>query len=516
MDFSGVFSELSSCSNQDELKSFLVENKFTFKQYPAKQAVDGELVDMDNQFVYVIKHPYQQDESTPVDVPPINDNLNLLHQFGRGIVIRVNFTSQPVEFNLMGLPLPFGQEDFIGKFDITKVKVTTLVDGTGFNVCKDPVSNLLFVSTRACGGYYPDGPLNYFGNRDYNYGTMFQEALVEHNMVDTMTSLSKGISLHFVMTHPADTKVYPVNKATLHLINVFTIDNNIVNYQDVCKFQLEHKTNFMSPVELSVNSQKSFDDMLVHADPKITAGFKLFDPTTHAWSRRILTKSYERIKELLGNDTNILFTLIRLRHQAGQYKKSMHGKPMPENYKSVVREFLDYFKGIPDVKYDDLYTSLIDTCKEATGELFSAYLQVYTNRDNDMSIFDKRQMINNEFRDLVKEIHEKYLYKRNEYEKLIKESDSKQTLPKPRTSHHDVMTYFNGLPPARIYDRLRQFSIRRKTLQDIFQQEKTDDIEPVLEDNIVYEIDMSTVTINVSEDDCNQCNSDFIEVIDET
>lgn len=511
MDFSNVFSELASCQNQDALKSFLLENKFTFKFYPAKQPSDNEdsePVNMDNEFVYVIKHPYHSDDE-PAEEPPANDNLDLLHRFGRGIAIRANFNASPVEYKLMGLPLPFGKEDFMTKHDMKNCKVTTLIDGTGFNVCKDPVSGLLFVSTRACGGYYPDGPINYFGNPDYTYGTMFREALEEHKMVNSLLDLDVGVSLHFVMLHPHDMKVYNVDTPVLHLANVFQINENKVNYVDSFKFQSDAKSNFTLPVTLPMSTTKAVEDLIGHSDPQITAGVKIFDPTIDGgtWSRRIYSKSYERIKELLGNDTNILFTLIRLRHKEGQYRNKMRGKEIPADHKSVVNEFLEQFP-----QYSELYTSVTQTCKDATGEIFDSYLKVYANRDDDRTTYDKLQDVNLEFRDLVRNIHNLYLTKRTEYQTKIDACDDdeeRSRIVKPQTKHHDVMTYFNGMPPARIYDRLKQYSNRRKIMSDIFQPNQSNKTN-IKQENPSSQ-DMNVIVPEI--DDIVEVNEDMIEVV---
>jgi hypothetical protein len=506
MNFSNVFSELASCQTQDILKTFLLENKFTFKFYPAKQpsdSVDDNLAEMDNEYVYVIKHPYHNDDE-PTEDPPVNDNLALLHQFGRGIVIRANFNTSPVEYKLMGLPLPFGEEDFLTKQNMKDSKVTTLIDGTGFNVCKDPVSGLLFVSTRACGGYYPDGPTNYFGNPDYTYGTMFREALEEHKMVDNILDLETGISLHFVMLHPHDMKVYNVDTPMLHLVNVYKINDTNVEYVDCFKFQSDAQTNFTLPVPLPMNTVESVQDLINHSDPKITPGIKIYNPTTNVWSKRIYSKSYERIKELLGNDTNILFTLIRLRHQEGKYRNSMRGKEIPADHKSVVNEFLEQFP-----QYSELYTSITQTCKEATGEIFDSYLKVYANRDDDRSTYDKLQDVNLEFRDLVRNVHNLYLAKRTEYQTKIDacvDDEERSKISKPQTKHHDVMTYFNGIPPARIYDRLKQYSHRRKIMSDIFQP-KTNDTQHNKSSNSDVKVIVPEVENVVEIDD------DMIEVV---
>ena len=41
-------------------------------------------------------------------------------------------------------------------------------------------------------------------------------------------------------------------------------------------------------------------------------------------------------------------------------------------------------------------------------------------------------------------------------------------MEKPRTTKHHVMSFFNGLPPAVIFDRLRQYSNRCLYMSQIF------------------------------------------------
>jgi hypothetical protein len=470
MDFTNVFTELSSCQSRDVLKQFLLKYNFTFKFYNAKKQVDGQLVDLENEYIYVVKHPYSENTQENTDFEP-NQNLEMLDKFGRGLVFRINCNVTPFEYKLMGVPLPFGDENFTNSHNLSNCIVTSLVDGTGFNICKDPVSNLMFVSTRACGGYYPDGPMNYFSDKKYRYGKMFCEALQEHKMESILQDMNSGYSLHFVMEHPNDIKVYPVEKPQLHLINVFKIDDFKVTYKNVLDFQADNNTNFILPVKLQVAGTDFIENIKNQNDSKITKGVKIFDPTTKTWSKRILSKSYERIKELLGNDTNVVFTLIKLRHQEGQYRKSLGGKPSPKEHKSVVQEFLEYFP-----EYSELYSAITTLCQMATTELFNAYLTVYTNKEDGLTISEKLTYVPREFNDLVRHIHDLYRTKRTEYELKLKNCTTQEeidNLIRPRTTIKDVMSYFNGMSPPLIFDRLRQFANRQQTMADIFPARKT-------------------------------------------
>lgn len=463
MDFSTAITELVSCKTQETFNEFLLKHNFTFKTYEAKKELDSELVTLDNQFIYVIKHPYQDKDGVEEEKEVIvNPKLEMFDKFGRGIVLRVNFNDDKCHIDIMSLPLPFGQEDFLEKQNLKDTQITTLVDGTGFNVSKDPVSRLLFVSTRACGGYYPDGPTNYFADRNYNYGTMFRESLAEHNMETSLDDLTVGTSLHFVMEHPADNKVYPVDKPRLHLVNVFTIKDNVVTYEDINEFQMKYETNFMTPILLTnIDDIESIENIRKHSNAKITPGIKIFEPKTLAWSKRILTEQYDRIKTLLKNDKNILYTLIRLRHEEGQYRRSMAKQTIPSNHKSVVKEFLEYFP-----EYSDLYSSLSSLCEDVMNDLFDIYLHVYTVRDNG-TIAEKIQYVPREFNDLVRKIHDNYRVRRTEYQNAITNNQNAD-IEKPITTKNQVKTYFNGLPPALIYDRLRQYSNRLEYMSEIF------------------------------------------------
>lgn len=488
MNFSTVFSELSSCQNRDELKAFLCQNKFEFNVQEAKKSSaedEDELEVMENEYIYVLKHPYKNDDDDEVESPPDNENLNLLHQFGRGIVIRANFNKSPAEYHLMGLPIPFGQENFVDdpSHDLKNCKVTTLIDGTGFNVCKDPVSNLLFISTRAYGGYFPEGPTNHYRNHQYTYGTMFREALETHKMVGNMLDLPIGHSLHFVMNHEHDKKVYPVNEPSLHLVNVFNINEMNVEYMDVFQYQLDHETNFTIPVTLPLTSKQAIEDIIAHSDPKITAGIKIFDPQNNVWSQRIYTKKYETLKNMFSNDTNILFTLIRLRYQEGQYHQSMRGKEKDENHKSVVSEFLENFP-----EYSALYESARHLIMEVTGIIHDTYIAVYVNKEIDQKDAPF------EFRDLIYRIHHTlYLPQRTEYQTKIdacKTEEEKSKLKKPKIEAYHVQSFVNHLPPAQLYDRLKRYSTREKVMAEIFdvKEKESETVQTLMDDDKPEEV----------------------------
>jgi hypothetical protein len=507
MNFTNVFSELSSCQSRDDLKQFLLKYNFTFKFYNAKKEVDDQLVDIENEYVYVVKHPYLEKDTEPKKEVESNENLDMLDKFGRGMVFRLNCNVTPFEYKLMAVPLPFGDENFLDSHDLSKCVVTSLVDGTGFNVCKDPVSNLLFVSTRACGGYYPEGPINYFANKNYRYGKMFYEALEEHKLENTLLDMNSGYSLHLVMEHPNDIKVYPIEKPQLHLVNVFKIDGFNVSHQDVYEFQMDNTTNFILPLKLEVAGKDFIENMKKHSDSKITKGVKIFDPSTNTWSKRILSNNYERIKELLGNDTNIVFTLIKLRHQEGQYRKSLGGKPSPKEHKSVVHEFLEYFP-----EYSELYSAITTLCQMATSELFNSYLTVYTNKDDGLTISEKLTYVPREFNDLVRYIHDLYRTKRTEFEVKLKDcntQEEKDNLVRPRTTIKDAMSYFNGMPPPLIFDRLRQFANRQQTMTDIFPARNVNTQHDEIGNNV-----LSQEYLNQDNDDPNKDKilDDYVEL----
>lgn len=475
-DFGNLFEVLSSCKNQDDIKSLLLRHNFTVRYCKAKQESDTGLTEIDNEFVYVVKRPYQDStkettetkevpEKTPEELQQYKDTdakLALLHQFGRGLVFRVNFNSETPTFSLMSVPLPFGNEKYLEENELSQSVVTGLVDGTGFNVSVDPISGVPFISTRACGDYYPEGPRNYFTNPNHKYGDMIKESLDKYNVtLDTLKQFN-GLSIHMVMLHPYDLKIYPVDEPNLYLINVFKIEGYVVTPMSVDEFQTTFKTTFMKTVDLGITEQNAFDDILKYHSPKIIPGVKLFNPTTGVWSKRILTQPYERIKELYGNDTNIVFTLIRLRYQEGQYRKTQHqnGLPVPDDHKSLVTEFLEYFP-----EYSNIYKTVSFLCKEATSEIFDNYLRVFTQR-GETSIKDKLNDVPYEFRDLVQKVHNDYLTKRTEYQTALdacETDEEKSKLYRPKTTHHSVMGFFNNLAPALIYDRIHQFVNRKQS-----------------------------------------------------
>ena len=510
IDFSPVFEVLSSFTNKQALDKFLLDNKFTFRSYPAKKQntnvqqseqseQQSELIEMENEWIYIIKHPYHQDDNDmnePVEqneqpqqnvvkiVIDGNNNqddeniaddprLDLLHLYGRGIVFRIDMNQTPFKIVLMSVPLPFGQEDFMQNNDISQTVATVLIDGTGFNVCKDPSSGLLFVSTRACGGYYPEGPLNYFNNSKYRYGAMFREALqFSENKTETdfkneiaLLNMPSGLCLHLVMQHPNDTKVFPVKTPNITLVLAHKIEGTVVKpcQKNLNEIQSEIKTQFNTPTEIPFGNNELLSSFLTTSHPRLVAGLKIYNPNTNSWSKRMLTQKYERVKELVGNDTNIVFTMIRLRHAGGQFKKLQRQQKnsIPENHVSEIKEFLQCFP-----EYSRTYQVITDLCKLATGDILDCYLRVYAHPASNkfQYIQDSLEAVPREFNDLVQQIHKNYKIKKTAYTlqlESVKSDAERASLSKPETRHKDVMEFFNNMPPARIYDRLRQYTTRK-------------------------------------------------------
>ncbi len=525
-DFSPVIEVLSSFKSKYELDKFLIKQQFTFKSYPAKKVNDTDTsdlpieinndkyVDLPNEWIYVIKHPYGQNEQEEYNVyvnntqPEVTslpqtdfqskhtDNdvtdsvpkaittneseeiiddprLELLHQFGRGIVFRINMNQQPFNVILMSVPLPFGHDDFLEQHNLTDSIVSMLIDGTGFNVSKDPMSNLLFVSTRACGGYYPEGPLNYFGNSKYRYGKMFREALqhVEHTEYvklneKALLDLPPNVCLHLVMQHPNDPKVFPIKKPCLTLVSAYNCVNPsaVVSHQtNLSEFQASIKTQFNMPMLINISSNEILQSFMTNSHPTTFPGLKMYNTITHKWSKRVFTDRYKRVKELIGNDSNIVYTLIRLRHSSGQFIKMQKnlGVTLPQNHVSDIKEFLQYF---PD--YSKMYYVITNLCKLATSEILDWYLQVYAHPTSNKYAYiqNRLSLVPYEFNDIVQQLHKNYKDKKTIYTQNlqnVKSDTDRATLVKPETRHKDVVEFFNSMPPARIYDRLRQFTNRK-------------------------------------------------------
>jgi hypothetical protein len=522
IDFSPVIEVLTSFTSKKDLDQFLIKHKFTFRSYPSKSQTQIESADdltechltsVPNVWIYIIKHPYNRDETeqhgesehiaenadnhpqiviegnhklddhnSNAEVPDIaldDPRLELLHRYGRGIVMQINMGESPFKINLMSIPLPFGNSDYLKNKEINGDDdlATVLVDGTGFNVSRDPLSGLLFVSTRACGGYYPEGPLNYYNNSKYRYGTMFRESLnysqahSDDNTKNTtnnengLLSMPIGLCLHLVMNHPNDSKVFPCASPSITLVAAHQINGFVATplQSELSTLQTKINTSFNVPIQLSIKNEQELYTFLADGHPRVVAGIKLYNKSTNTWSKRMLTKRYERVRDLVGSDTNVVFTLIRLRHAGGQYKKHMrlNGMPLPEGYVGPIEEFLQYFP-----EHTKTYQVVVDLCKSATGDLLDWYLRVYANptANKHKYIEETLTSVPREFNDLVQHLHLNYKNKKTEYTLKLKSglSDAEiASLAKPETRHKDVMEFFNNMPPARIYDRLRQYTSRK-------------------------------------------------------
>jgi hypothetical protein len=258
---------------------------------------------------------------------------------------------------------------------------------------------------------------------------MFLDACNKMNF-DFDTCLNKDYCYSFVLQHPKNRIVSPIDKPCIYLIKVYKINGYKIIEQD----RNEHynlyllESNLLMPNRDKFNSYKELKERYASMNtPYEIVGIMIYSENGDRTKFR--NPNYEDIKKLRGNQPKLQYQYLSLR-QSGEMSQFI--KYFPE-YKSKFYEFRNHLHRF-------------------TTTLYKNYVNCYINKEKPLLEF------NYEYRNCMYSLHQLYL---NDL--------------KPNSKHIDfkyVVDYVNKMHPSQLMFLLN-YNYRKNNLY-ILDQTKTD------------------------------------------
>ena len=174
-------------------------------------------------------------------------------------------------------------------------RVEEFIDGTMINLCYDhewviSTKSVLGANTR----FYQEGPSFY---------EMFKEALNESQL--SLDQLDTKKSYSFVLQHPKNRIVTPINIPALYIVEVYKIDGNTINLvYDRDEFK---DTRVRFPMKLSIKTREE----LKEDGETQTYSFKGYMLKNGINREKCMNPAYIKIEKLRGNHHHLTFSFLQ-------------------------------------------------------------------------------------------------------------------------------------------------------------------------------------------------------------
>jgi len=263
------------------------------------------------------------------------------------------------------------------------------VEGTMINVFFDPTIGLTGgweIATRnivgaTCGFFSQQTETQEKSKQTFR--NMFLEAAKENNLV--LENLNRKLCYSFVLQHPKNRIVIPINKPQLYLVAIYYIDNNDKNNITVFRTDLQENTDYWLTTTIKfpeIYEFNEYSDLIDKYASMNTSydklGVVLYNKT-NGHRTKIRNPVYEQVRHLRGNQSKMQFQYLTLRREG---KMNDFFKFFPENKKecSLFRDQVHLF----------------------TNTLYDNYISCYIKKENTLKGFSPQ------YRTHMFHIHEKY------------------------------------------------------------------------------------------------------------
>lgn len=274
--------------------------------------------------------------------------------------------------------------EFCEKHPINTVTADEFIDGTMINIFYDNDTTEWVTATRSIVG----ADCTFYSQKTFH--EMFHETNIEYSKLD------KTYCYSFVLQHPDNQIVTPVETPQLYLIAVYHItDIGIVEVHS----SNHCITDYLTPYTFIFSSYEEAEQF-VQTQPYTFKGLML---KMNEERSKIRNLAYEKVKKLRGNSASPLYTYISIRSTPDQVE---YEKYFPNHH------FSDYEKQL---------TNLILL-------LHGLYMDCFIKKVKPLKEY------NPPFKQHMYELHMTYLHKLRQEKKCV--------------TRHEVKKYVIGLPPA--------------------------------------------------------------------
>ena len=320
--------------------------------------------------------------------------------------------------NVFSPPKALTYDRFCDRFNETECYAEEFVEGTMINLFYDEDIKKWEIATKSSVG----GSISYFKEQP-TFEQLFNE-ITSHLGID-FNKISKDYVYSFVMQHPKNKFVLPIQEMRLYLIAIYKIDGLSVREISRAEFQSDEGLNEViskswHPIHFAFESYENLKSQFGSMNTNINYMGVIIKSQT-GQRTKIRNPNYEYLKQLRGNNSKLQYQYLCLR-QMNRVKEYLHY--FPEARKS----FSEYRKQI------HLFTE----------NLYSNYISCYIRKEKPLNEFPKQ------FRSHMYNLHQQYL--------VVKEQNG-------YIHKYSVIAYINSLEPARLmYSLNYQLRILGKSL----------------------------------------------------
>jgi hypothetical protein len=217
-------------------------------------------------------------------------------------------------------PKSIPYDTFKQQHPIQEIVVDEFIDGTMINVFY--VDDNWVIATRSVVG----AKCNFYSSKTFH--EMFHETNINYNVLNTKYCYS------FVLQHPENQIVKPIDTPKLYLIAVYQILDNTVYEVHVSNHGIHC---FLTPLMFKFQSYEDAE-IFVQNQPHIFKGLMLKSNNDRTKIRNL---SYEKIKKLRGNSNNLKYTYLTIRStpEQAEYEKYFPITPFAE-YEKEIRDII--------------------------------------------------------------------------------------------------------------------------------------------------------------------------------
>jgi len=296
-------------------------------------------------------------------------------------------------------------------FDNDKKYVAeTFVEGTMINMFYDNTVNSWEIATRSSVGgnmsFYMEGGFK----KENTFRSMFDEVCnyIGFDYVNHQCD-NKNFVYSFVMQHPKNRIVKVISEMKLYLVDVFEIDDKIINIIDFRKLDLNMCDKIKYPRQEIVTDANSLEQCKESCasmnTPYHIQGVVI--KSTGGQRYKFRNPNYEHVRRLRGNQPKLQYQYLALR-QSGQ-----------------VKEYLQYYK-----EHNKPFEEFRQLMHDYTNKLFENYRRCYVKKECELKTFPDKYKTH-----MYTLHHELYL---------------KQLRPEQKYVNKEVVVnYINSLHPAK-------------------------------------------------------------------
>ena len=304
------------------------------------------------------------------------------------------------EINVFSPPKSIKFNEFVSRYQLNECYGEEIIEGTMVNVFYDKTADLWTMATKTSVG----GKLRYFQDQE-NFDILFEQVCSAVEL--DLNNLDKQYTYSFVMQHPNNRFVLPINQMRLYLIAIYKIDDVVVReiprekYNDLNLDDVFKKLWF--PYRFYIDSYENLYNNFGSMNCDINYVGVMIKTITGVRSK-IVNPAYKYIKDLRGNHSKLQFQYLSLRRD-DRVKEYLKFYPEASKKFNEFRKHLHLF----------------------TNNLYQNYVSCYIKHEKPLMEFSPK------FRTHMYNLHQHYL--------SIKED-------KGYIHKYSVIEYVNKLEPS--------------------------------------------------------------------